>query len=57
MDITHGLRRQDVHELNVNFIFCTNILFVGTGKEGGGFIHIEEEITDMFEQYKFDYMM
>ena len=50
-------RRQDLDEVNINFIFRRNILFVGTGQDGGGFIDSEEEIIDMFEQYKFDYMM
>lgn len=49
-------KRKDVGKANIDFILCNNIHFVGAGKEGGGFIVSEEDLAELFDQYKHDHM-
>ena len=49
-------KREDVDTVDVNFIFFNNILLVGAGKEGGGYVDSEEDIAELFDKYKSDYM-
>ncbi|XP_068747182.1 uncharacterized protein [Montipora capricornis] len=49
-------KKKDVDNVDVKFIFHTKIVFVGQGKDGGGYIDDESKINDEFERYKNDFM-
>lgn len=49
-------KKEDVDTVDVNFIFFSNVLLVGAGKERGGYVDCEEDIAELFDMYKNDYM-
>lgn len=49
-------KKEDVDTVDVDFIFYSNVLLVGAGKEGGGYVDCEEDIAELFDKYKNDYM-
>lgn len=50
-------KKEDVDTVDVDFIFYSNVLLVGAGKEGGGYVDCEEDIAELFDKYKNDYML
>ncbi len=49
-------KRNDVDKVNIDFVLCNIIHFVRAGKDGGGFILSEEDLVELFDQYKHEHM-
>ena len=49
-------KKKNTDEVEVKFVFHTEIKLDGQGKDGGGFLADEDEISSAFFQYKNDYM-